>query len=207
MCPEQFVNIHSCRLFSSGEVEDRVGNFFFSLLCVYKERTQFLFLPTQTTGDDFLTWCYWLLLIFWVPCKENSLSCFLLHLCWGLTMSLSCWLSTAFHIWLCSVPGCILYMYIVLSKDIWRLLHVQSAYAAPLSTHGSAPSHTYVCPVLWTGAPTWQFIMGWMKLLILDFILKKSIWACEKQYLITVNLWLVLWLTSVEITVSVGLRL
>lgn len=73
---------------------------------------QFLFLPTQTTGGGFLTWCYWLLLIFWVLSNENSLACFLLHLCWGLTMSPSCWLSTALHIWLGSVPGCILYMYI-----------------------------------------------------------------------------------------------
>lgn len=82
--------------------------------------------------------------------KDNPLACVLLHLCWGLTMILSCWLSTAFHIWVCSVPGCILYIYIAPSKDLDQLLCMKSAFADPLSTHGSAPSHAYRCLVFWT---------------------------------------------------------
>lgn len=46
---------------------------------------------------------------------------------------------------------------------------------------------TYI-PFFWTVATTCQFTVGWMKLFLTLLLIKKSIWACEKQYLITVNL-------------------
>lgn len=68
--------------------------------------------------------------------------------------------SAAFHICLCNVPACILHLYIVPSKYIHKLLCMKSAYANPLSAHGSTPSHPYKHPAFWTGAPTCQFTVG-----------------------------------------------
>lgn len=90
--------------------------------------------------------------------KKNSLACFLLHLCWGLSR----WLSTAF-IWVCSVPGCILYIYIVPSKDLYKLVCMKSSCAYPLSTHGSAPTHAYITYVLYFelhGSLSWDECTG-----------------------------------------------
>lgn len=124
VCPEQFVSIHSSRLLPWGEVEDRVGNFF-SLTPVCLQGTYII--PVSANSNDrrqFSLMFYWLLLIFFILSKQNSLACFLLHLCWGLTMSLSCWLSMTFHR-VCSVHGWILYIYIVPSKDLYQLLWSQ----------------------------------------------------------------------------------
>lgn len=119
---------------------------------------------------------------------QGELIGFLLHLCWGQTTNLSCWLFTAFHIWLCNVPGCILHIYVFPSKYIHKLLCMKSAHADPLCSHGSTPSHPYLHPMFWTVATTCQFTVGWMKLFLTLLLIKKGIWACEKQYLITVNL-------------------
>lgn len=121
--------------------------FFFYSCFLTKTVHKFLFPPTQRTGDSFHMWCSWLLLLFQVLSKENSLAFSLLHLSWGQTTNLSCWLFTAFHIWLCNVPGCILHIYVFPSKYIHKLLCMKSAHADLLCSHGSTPSHPYLHPI------------------------------------------------------------
>lgn len=161
--------------------------FFFHSCLFTKTIHKFLFPPTQRTGDSFRMWCSWLLLLFQVLSKENSLAFSLLHLCWGQTTNLSCWLFTAFHIWLCNVPGCMLHIYIFPSKYVHKLLCMKSAHADPLRSHGSTPSHPYLLLMFWTVAPM-SIYCGMNEAVSYITPYKKSVWACEKPYLITVNL-------------------
>lgn len=104
--PEQFVNIQFCRLFpSEREVDDRFGNLFLlAPVCLQRTYTSSYFhkLKQQET-----------VLLHDIPgffssnSMKGSLACFIPCLFWSQSMRLSCWPSTAFHIWLFNVPGCI----------------------------------------------------------------------------------------------------